>query len=91
MVARFTTWLWQARTGVSRLARRYPSHMILTFYAGVIACSTGLLMLPAAHRAGEDTEFVDALFTATSAVAVTGMWSRFGGVFPLIFCGSRSP
>lgn len=92
MVARFTTWLWQARTGVSRLARRYPSHMILTSYAGVIACSTGLLMLPAAHRAGEDTEFVDALFTATSAVAVTGLatvdtgthWSLVGQAIILV-------
>ena len=49
---------------------------------------TGLLMLPASSRSGEVTDFFDALFTATSAVCVTGLtvvdtathWSAFGQV-----------
>lgn len=45
-------------------------------------------MLPAASKAGEPTSFIDALFTATSAVCVTGLvvvdtgtyWSTFGQI-----------
>ena len=55
-------------------------------FAGVILVGSLLLMLPIASRAGEATAFLDALFTATSAVCVTGLvvfdtanyWSGFG-------------
>ena len=44
----------------------------LTFLA-LILSGTGLLMLPAANVSDESLSFVDALFTATSAVCVTGL------------------
>ena len=52
-----------------------------------------LLMLPIATKSGQCTSFLDALFTATSAVCVTGLvvndtatyWSLFGqGVILLL-------
>ncbi|MBR7058401.1 MAG: potassium transporter KtrB [Stomatobaculum sp.] len=51
-----------------------------------ILCGTFLLMLPAASAPGVETRFIDALFTAASAVCVTGLvtvptfsqWSFFG-------------
>jgi trk system potassium uptake protein len=60
--------------------------MIAVGFAGAIAIGTGLLSLPWATRSGERPELVDALFTATSAVCVTGLvtvdtgsyWSGFG-------------
>ncbi len=71
---------------------RYPVRLVPVVFAVCIAVVTALLMLPAAHRAGERTEFVDALFTATSAVTVTGLgtldtaahWSRFGHIVILL-------
>ncbi|MEV0395281.1 TrkH family potassium uptake protein [Polymorphospora rubra] len=55
-------------------------------FAGAVAVGTGLLSLPVATRTGQRTDLVDALFTATSAVCVTGLvtldtashWSWFG-------------
>jgi trk system potassium uptake protein TrkH len=55
-------------------------------FAFAILIATGLLMLPVAPTDPGGTEFIDALFTATSAVAVTGLvtvdtpthWSGFG-------------
>ncbi len=45
--------------------------MILLSFSGVIAIGTLLLLLPFTHRG--DLSFLDALFTATSAVCVTGL------------------
>lgn len=55
-------------------------------FAAIIAIITLLLMLPASSRAGTWTDPLTALFTATSAVCVTGLvvvdtashWSLFG-------------
>jgi trk system potassium uptake protein TrkH len=55
-------------------------------FAGLIAVGTILLTLPVASRGGSWTPLLDALFTATSAVCVTGLvvldtgtyWSGFG-------------
>ena len=55
-------------------------------FAAIIAVVTLLLMLPASSRAGTWTDPLTALFTATSAVCVTGLvvvdtathWSVFG-------------
>ncbi|GIJ30953.1 trk system potassium uptake protein TrkH [Micromonospora sediminimaris] len=66
--------------------------MIAVGFAGAIMVGTGLLSLPAATRSGNRTELVDALFTATSAVCVTGLvtvdtgsyWSTFGQVVILL-------
>lgn len=65
-----------------------PAVVIALAFAGGIGVGTGLLMLPAARAAPEGTAFLDALFTATSAVCVTGLvvvdtgthWSPFGHV-----------
>ncbi|WP_233512540.1 TrkH family potassium uptake protein [Micromonospora deserti] len=60
--------------------------MITIGFAAAVAVGTGLLSLPLATRSGQRAELVDALFTATSAVCVTGLvtvdtgsyWSGFG-------------
>lgn len=63
------------------------STMVLVYgFAGVIALGMILLMLPIASKSGEFTSPINALFTATSAVCVTGLvvvdtgtyWSSFG-------------
>ena len=62
------------------------SQIIILGFSGVILLGTLLLMLPASCREGCMTSFADALFTATSAVCVTGLvvqdtatyWSGFG-------------
>ena len=57
-----------------RQSRASASPLILVYiFAGLIAIGTGLLMLPATHHDEGFTPFIDALFTATSAVAVTGL------------------
>ncbi|GGK31086.1 potassium transporter Trk [Pilimelia terevasa] len=60
--------------------------MIAGAFATAVAVGTALLSLPAAATAGRSTALLDALFTATSAVCVTGLvvvdtgahWSTFG-------------
>ena len=60
--------------------------IIIIGFAGIILLGTLLLMLPFASQNGSWTSFFDALFTATSAVCVTGLvvqdtatyWSYFG-------------
>ncbi|GAB3157799.1 potassium transporter TrkG [Micromonospora sonneratiae] len=69
-------------------ALRYPVRAVPLAFLGAIAVATAVLMLPAS-RAGEGhAPFLTALFTATSAVCVTGLnvtdtpeyWSTFGHV-----------
>jgi trk system potassium uptake protein TrkH len=63
-----------------------PSLVLIYGFLGAILLGTILLMLPISSRAGQATSFVDALFTSTSAVCVTGLvvvdtadhWSYFG-------------
>ena len=60
--------------------------IIIFSFTALILAGTMLLMLPFASKSGEVTPFSDALFTATSAVCVTGLvvqdtatyWSIFG-------------
>ncbi len=62
------------------------SQIILLGFAGAILLGTGVLMLPISTADGRGASFADALFTATSAVCVTGLivrdtgtyWSGFG-------------
>ncbi len=62
--------------------------MVIIGFAAVIVTGALLLTLPISSRAGEFTSFTDALFSATSAVCVTGLavldtgsyWSMFGQV-----------
>lgn len=62
------------------------TQIIAVSFALIIGLGTVLLMLPISSAQGQPTDFVDALFTATSATCVTGlvagdtgtMWSGFG-------------
>src|SRR5436305_3140870 len=79
-----------------RRVRRATWHPALVFvygFAGFIGVGGLILTLPIASAAGQWTPVVDALFTATSAVCVTGLvvldtgtyWSGFGqGVILLL-------
>jgi trk system potassium uptake protein TrkH len=67
--------------------RRLPPELaIVASFASLIAVGTVLLLLPVSWGEGRSIGFVDALFTATSAVCVTGLitldtaraWSHFG-------------
>lgn len=66
--------------------RLSSSQMIILGFAGVILFGSLLLMLPFSTQDGHGAVFLDALFTATSAVCVTGLivqdtatyWSTFG-------------
>lgn len=65
-----------------------PERRIAAGFALAIAAGTLLLWLPVSSSSGESPPFIDALFTATSAVCVTGLttvdtgtyWSPFGRV-----------
>jgi trk system potassium uptake protein TrkH len=50
-----------------------PYQILVLGFAGLILSGAFLLMLPAASATGKGLNFVDALFTATSAVCVTGL------------------
>ena len=72
-----------------RRKRRLSSFQIIILgFAGVILLGALLLMLPISTTAGGVTPFNETLFTATSAVCVTGLvvqdtgsyWSAFGQV-----------
>lgn len=69
------------------------SRIIILGFAGAILLGSLLLMMPFATRDGGGASFMDALFTATSAVCVTGLvvqdtatyWTVFGqGVILLL-------
>ena len=73
-------------------SRALASPLILIYaFAALIAVGTALLLLPVAHEGSGLTPFMDALFTATSAVTVTGLviqetstyWTRTGQVMIL--------
>ena len=72
-----------SRPAVLRAVR--PGQVIALAFAGVLAIGTALLSLPIAAQ-GRSATFLEALFTATSAVCVTGhiivdtptFWSPFG-------------
>ena len=80
------------REMVDEAARRSPARLTLVAFAGIIAIFTGLLSLPAATAGDRHTSFVDTLFTAVSAVCVTGLtvvdtgthWSTFGQAIILL-------
>ena len=65
-----------------------PSRAVALLFLLLIAAGTVLLMLPVSHAAGESAPLLVALFTAVSAVCVTGLvvvdtgtyWSPFGQV-----------
>lgn len=71
---------------------RHPGLVIAGSFLAAIALGTVLLSLPLATEAGERATVMEALFTSTSAVCVTGLvvvdtatyWSTFGEVVILV-------
>ncbi|GAA1761453.1 TrkH family potassium uptake protein [Nonomuraea bangladeshensis] len=65
---------------------RHPAQVIVTGFAAAALIGTALLASPIATESGEPAGWLTALFTATSAVCVTGLvvvdtathWSAFG-------------
>ena len=54
--------------------KKQPSgRLIVIGFALVILLGTGLLLLPVSVKEGANVQFIDALFTSTSAVCVTGL------------------
>jgi trk system potassium uptake protein TrkH len=103
MVTQQPPWLKEQRTGPTRLLARFrdvldgfanssPARLALTIFVAVILVFTALLSLPAASRTGTVTPLHDALFTAVSAVCVTGLtvvstathWSFLGQLIILL-------
>nr|WP_233188259.1 potassium transporter TrkG [Actinomyces qiguomingii] len=80
------------RSRFDRIARFSPARLAITVFAVIVATIASLLRLPVATATGEPAPFVDALFTATSAVCVTGLttvdtasyWSTFGQLVIII-------
>lgn len=72
--------------------RLHPTQVVAVGFIVLILLGALVLMLPAASESGESTEFLPSLFTATSAVSLTGLivvdtathWSTFGQV--VIIC-----
>lgn len=70
----------------------HPARLVPLAFLLLIGVGTILLMLPVATASGRGAPFLTALFTATSAVSITGLsvvdtstyWSRTGQVFLLI-------
>ncbi|HHV63236.1 MAG TPA: Trk family potassium uptake protein [Firmicutes bacterium] len=56
-----------------RFQRLTPSQVLVIGFAGLIFLGAILLSLPIASRDGQPLRFINALFTATSAVCVTGL------------------
>lgn len=59
--------------------RLHPSQMLVASFLLLVLLGTAVLALPGATRSGEALPLVDALFTATSAVCVTGLVVRDTG------------
>ena len=55
------------------LKKQPPGRLIVLGFALVILLGTGLLLLPVSVRDDVQVSFIDALFTSTSAVCVTGL------------------
>ena len=80
------------RDAFDDFARRSPSRFAILIFTGLILALTAILATPWAARDGQATPIVDALFTAVSAICVTGLvvvdmathWSTFGNVAILI-------
>jgi Trk-type K+ transport system membrane component len=84
--------LARLRDAFDAFARKSPSRFAILVFTGLIAALAIVLATPWASRDGEPVAFVDALFTAVSAICVTGLttvdmstqWSVFGNVAVLV-------
>ncbi|MGB5759716.1 MAG: potassium transporter TrkG [Acidimicrobiales bacterium] len=71
---------------------RHPAAFVIGWFGALIALGTLLLALPISHSKPDDVGVGDALFTAASAVTVTGLgvvdtgeaWSGFGETIVLL-------
>lgn len=76
------------RNGNIDIFALHPTQILVLGFAALILIGTLLLNLPIASQNGQSVGFVNALFTATSAVCVTGLvvvdtltyWTTFGQV-----------
>jgi len=72
--------------------RLHPAQAVAIGFAGAILVGTALLMLPISRVGPGGASFIEAIFTATSAVCVTGLtvvdtalyWTPFGQVVILL-------
>jgi len=72
--------------------RLTPPQILTAGFLVIIFVGAGLLNLPIAHNPGVSVSYIDALFTAVSATAITGLtvvstpetWSFFGQIVILI-------
>jgi trk system potassium uptake protein len=70
----------------------HPAQAVVVGFGAAILVGTVLLLMPVSTMDGRSPSFVDALFTATSAVCVTGLtvldtptfWSPFGQVVIMV-------
>ena len=58
---------------IQQFKRQSPARIIAFGFAAVILIGSGLLMLPWSIQDGVSVRYIDALYTATSAVCVTGL------------------
>ncbi len=58
---------------LKRLMKQSPGRIIAFGFAAVILLGSGLLMLPWSIQPGQEIRYIDALYTSTSAVCVTGL------------------
>jgi trk system potassium uptake protein TrkH len=86
-------WIFtRLRDFIDSIANSSPARLALTTFAVVILVFTALLSLPMSSAAGTTTPLYQSLFTAVSAVCVTGLtvvstavhWSFFGQLVILI-------
>lgn len=86
-------WIFtRLRDFIDDIANTSPARLALTVFGTVCLIFTGLLSLPIASASGESTPLHQAMFTAVSAVCVTGLtvvttathWSFFGQLVILI-------
>lgn len=75
-----------------KIKRLSPYKNIVLVYIGIIVLGAILLATPWSNKSGQWTSIIDSLFTATSAMAVTGLvvvdtatyWSLFGQIVILL-------
>ncbi len=91
-VGRDVRWFPHWRHWLNSLSFRYPARLTILVFLVLVVVVTAGLMLPVSTASGRPPTLVDAFFTATSAVCVTGLtvvetatyWSMFGQVIILI-------
>ncbi|MGP4062252.1 TrkH family potassium uptake protein [Halobacillus sp. H74] len=65
--------MWVRRKGLRWLNDLSPFQLIAIYYLVAVTISSILIALPVGHRDGVQLNFIDILFTAVSAVSVTGL------------------